>query len=97
MGLEPEIAEQPGGLSRNRRTVRWTVLGRARLRRTDRRRGRGGAYSCHREHEVGTLEPGKLADIIVLDRNLFTVDVEDIPDTKVLLTMVDGGVAYQNS
>ena len=57
----------------------------------------GGAYSCHREHEVGTLEPGKLADIIVLDRNLFTVDVEDIPDTKVLLTMVDAGVAYRNS
>lgn len=56
----------------------------------------GGAYSCHREHEVGTLEQGKLADVIVLDRNLFTIDVEDIPDTKVLLTMVDGEVVYQD-
>ncbi len=54
----------------------------------------GPAYGTFREQELGTLEAGKLADIIVLERNLFEVFVEEIPDIKVLLTMVDGQVVY---
>lgn len=30
----------------------------------------GSAYGCFREHELGTIEEGKLADLVVLDRNL---------------------------
>ncbi|MEK4069475.1 amidohydrolase [Peribacillus sp. FSL R5-0717] len=54
----------------------------------------GPAYGTFREQELGTLEAGKLADIIVLERNLFEVLVKEIPDIKVLLTMVDGQVVY---
>ncbi|MDM5284263.1 amidohydrolase [Peribacillus frigoritolerans] len=54
----------------------------------------GPAYGTFREQELGTLEVGKLADIIVLERNLFEVLVEEIPDIKVLLTIVDGQVVY---
>ncbi|MBT2616052.1 MULTISPECIES: amidohydrolase [unclassified Bacillus (in: firmicutes)] len=54
----------------------------------------GPAYGTFREQELGTLEAGKLADIIVLERNPFEVLVEEIPDIKVLLTMVDGQVVY---
>ncbi|WP_145506200.1 amidohydrolase [Peribacillus frigoritolerans] len=54
----------------------------------------GPAYGTFREQELGTLEVGKLADIIVLERNLFEVLVEEIPDIKVLLTLVDGQVVY---
>ncbi|ULM99680.1 amidohydrolase [Peribacillus frigoritolerans] len=54
----------------------------------------GPAYGTFREQELGTLEAGKLSDIIVLERNLFEVLVEEIPDIKVLLTMVDGQVVY---
>ncbi|WHY16597.1 amidohydrolase [Peribacillus frigoritolerans] len=54
----------------------------------------GPAYGTFREQELGTLEAGKLADIIVLERNLFEVLVEEIPDITVLLTMVDGQVVY---
>ncbi|PRS42835.1 amidohydrolase [Bacillus sp. RJGP41] len=57
----------------------------------------GPAYGTFREQELGTLEAGKLADIIVLERNLFEVLVEEIPDIKVLLTMVDGQVVYDNA
>lgn len=57
----------------------------------------GGAYVENRDHELGTLQPGKLADIIVLDRNLFDIDVEEIPETQVMLTMLDGKIIYQNS
>jgi predicted amidohydrolase YtcJ len=54
----------------------------------------GPAYGTFREQELGTLEAGKLADIIVLERNLFEVLVEEIQDIKVLLTIVDGQVVY---
>ena len=55
----------------------------------------GSAKVYGRADELGTLEAGKLADIIVLDRNLFTVPEEEIKDAKVVLTMVDGEVTYQ--
>ena len=48
-----------------------------------------------RDHELGTLETGKLADVIVLDRNLFDVPVDDINDAKVILTVMDGKVTYK--
>ncbi|MDQ0884328.1 putative amidohydrolase YtcJ [Peribacillus sp. V2I11] len=54
----------------------------------------GPAYGTFREQELGTLEVGKLADIVVLERNLFEVPVEEIPDIKGLLTIVDGKVVY---
>lgn len=54
----------------------------------------GSAYSTFREHELGTLEVGKLADIVVLERNLFEIPVEEIPDTKVQLTISDGIVVF---
>lgn len=57
----------------------------------------GAAYSSFREDEIGTLKEGKLADIIVLDRNLFDVSVEQIPTIQVELTMMDGNVIYTKS
>ena len=56
----------------------------------------GAAYGEHREHELGTLEPGKLADITVVDRNLLKMSGDTrVRDTEVLLTVVDGKVVYQ--
>lgn len=55
----------------------------------------GSAYGSFREHELGTLEPGKLADLIVLDRNLFVVPVEEILETQVCMTMVNGQIVYK--
>ncbi|MBN2051657.1 MAG: amidohydrolase [Spirochaetales bacterium] len=55
----------------------------------------GGACAVNREQELGTLEPGKLADIIVLDRNLFSAAEEDIPETSVVMTITDGRIVYE--
>lgn len=55
----------------------------------------GPAYGSFREHELGTLEPGKLADLVVLDRNLFAVPAEEFLQTQVWLTMVDGQIVYK--
>ena len=49
----------------------------------------------HREAEIGSLEPGKLADFTVLDRNPLSVDPEEITGIQVLATVVDGIPTYQ--
>lgn len=52
------------------------------------------AYTLRQEKETGSLEAGKLADLIVLDRNVMEVPAEDIANTKVLQTVVGGKVVY---
>jgi len=53
------------------------------------------AYLHHEEKEKGSLETGKLADLIVIDRDYLTCPVEDIAGTRVLMTMVGGQVVYE--
>jgi predicted amidohydrolase YtcJ len=53
-----------------------------------------GAASYFADDRLGTLEVGKLADVVVLDRDLFAVPPEAISDVEVDLTMVAGEVAY---
>lgn len=53
------------------------------------------AYGIHREHELGTLEPGKLADLAVLDHNILETDPSAIPKTQVLMTVMNGKITYQ--
>lgn len=50
----------------------------------------GAAYAGLMENWLGSLAPGKLADLIVIDRDIFTCDPMDIRDTRVLGTMVGG-------
>jgi predicted amidohydrolase YtcJ len=53
------------------------------------------AYTLRQEALTGSLEIGKLADMIVLDRNFFTIPAEDIANIKVLQTVVGGKIVYQ--
>jgi predicted amidohydrolase YtcJ len=54
-----------------------------------------GAYAAFQEDLLGSLTPGKLADITVLSKDIMTVAEEEIPTTEVLYTIVGGKVAYQ--
>lgn len=49
-----------------------------------------GSYYVYRENKLGSLEPGKLADFVVLDRDLLNLPTDDIPQTKVLMTVIGG-------
>ena len=55
----------------------------------------GSAFAEFQENAKGTLEPGKLADFVILSDDIFTIDPVKIRDAKVLMTVVDGKVAYQ--
>jgi len=54
----------------------------------------GGAYSMRKENELGSIEKGKTADMVVLDRNLFEIDPDSIIDTKVVYTVFAGNIVY---
>ena len=55
-----------------------------------------GAYFNFEENEKGSLELGKSADFIILDRNIMEIDADKIPNTQVLKTFIDGELVYQN-
>jgi predicted amidohydrolase YtcJ len=55
----------------------------------------GGAYLDFTEKETGTIEAGKAADLVVLDRNLFEIPASQIHEAKVLLTLLEGGEVYR--
>ena len=52
------------------------------------------AYGNFRENDLGTIEAGKKADLVVLDRNPFAGEAEAILETNVWLTMMDGEVVF---
>jgi predicted amidohydrolase YtcJ len=55
------------------------------------------AYANHQERETGSIEKGKLADLIVLDRNLFAIPVTDIHRAKVLRTLLEGKTVFEQA
>jgi hypothetical protein len=56
-----------------------------------------GAQVLFWEDKLGSIEVGKLADLVVLDNDILTCPLDEIKDTKVLMTMVGGEVVYEGS
>jgi predicted amidohydrolase YtcJ len=56
-----------------------------------------GAYASYDEDNRGRLQPGMLADFVVLDRDLTAIDAEDIAATQVLRTVVGGRTVYESA
>ena len=56
---------------------------------------RSAAYARFSEDRLGTLEPGKQADLVVLSQDIFSVPHQDIGKTKAVLTMVGGEIVFE--
>jgi predicted amidohydrolase YtcJ len=55
----------------------------------------GSAFAEFQENEKGTINPGNLADLVILSRDIFTIDSKEIEKVKVVLTIMDGRVIYE--
>lgn len=56
---------------------------------------RNNAYIVFQESNIGSLQPGKYADLVVLDRDYLTVPADQIKDLRPVLTMVGGKVVFE--
>jgi predicted amidohydrolase YtcJ len=56
-----------------------------------------GAWLTFEEKSKGSIEPGKLADFVVISKDYLTCPVDDIRDIEALLTVVGGRVTYRNA
>jgi hypothetical protein len=54
----------------------------------------GSAFAEFQENEKGAITPGKLADLVILSRDIFEIDPVEIEKVKVLTTIMDGRVVY---
>ena len=54
----------------------------------------GAAFAGCREDDLGTIEPGKRADLVVLSDHLFAMEPEGIRDARVEITMTDGRIVF---
>ena len=55
----------------------------------------GGAFAEFAEGDKGTIAPGRLADVVVLDRDLFRIPADEIRDVQVVMTIVGGEVVFR--
>lgn len=81
LGLQNAVTRYPQALTLKQAIEAYTI---------------NGAYVMRQEHKVGTIEVGKLADLVILDRNIFDVEPNTINQTKVVMTMLNGEVIYQD-
>ena len=58
---------------------------------------RSNAYVLFSEQDLGSLEPGKLADLVVLDRDYLSIPADDIINIAPVMTMVGGRIVFDSS
>lgn len=54
----------------------------------------GGAYASYDENNKGVLAPGKLADLVMLDRDITRIPPETIPQSRIMMTVVGGRIVH---
>ena len=73
----------------------WFAEERISLAQAPRAYTHGSAYAMGVDRDLGTLSAGKLADIVVLDRDLFACDPSELLEARSVLTMLDGRPVFE--
>lgn len=81
-----EHGQPPGGYDPEERMTREEALRSMTL---------DGAYASFQEHELGAVEPGRRADLVVLSNDIMRMPAEDLLQARVVYTIVAGKVAYR--
>jgi predicted amidohydrolase YtcJ len=55
----------------------------------------GSAHACGREKELGSIAPGKFADLVALDRDIFSIEPMEIASSRVVMTIFDGQIVFE--
>ena len=58
---------------------------------------RKNAFLVFQENDLGSIQPGKLADLVVLDRDYLTIPADQIKDIKPVMTVVGGRIVYDST
>ena len=82
----PETDARPGGWAPDQRLTREEALHAM---------TRGAAFAAHAERDLGSIEPGKLADFVVLSRDIMQVEPHDVLSTAIVRTVVGGRTVYE--
>ncbi|MCG7561117.1 amidohydrolase [Pseudoalteromonas sp. McH1-42] len=80
IGLSNAVSRQPQAISLAQAIEAYTL---------------NSAYAMRQEQRVGSIEVGKLADLVVIDRDLFEASANEIRNTQVVMTLLDGEIIYQ--
>ena len=56
-----------------------------------------GARAMKMDDRIGSLAPGKLADFIVLEKNIFEIPIDDVADTTIRQTFFEGKLVYEGT
>jgi hypothetical protein len=80
-----------GKMAGGRKVIQQTISREDALIATTRR----NAYFLFQEDNLGSIQPGKLADLVVLDRDYLTVPADQIKDIRPQMTIVGGRTVYE--
>lgn len=89
IGHTRQLPGEPDALVQPRESERLSIANLIRGYTID------AAYQLRLEDRVGSIEVGKKADLVVVDKNLFEIDAYSIHDASVVLTMFDGRIVYE--
>ncbi|CAM1357790.1 amidohydrolase [Tenacibaculum xiamenense] len=80
VGIQNAVMRSPQNLSLEEAVKAYTI---------------NGAYTMRQEEKVGSIEKGKLADFIVLDKDIFSIPTNEISTAKILMTIFNGKLIYK--
>lgn len=93
---QPQIALWQAGARITRRGYRFDNAESLSIREALKMQTTGSAYAAFQEKELGSVEKGKWADMVVWDKDFYTIPQDEIKDVKAEVTFLGGKIVYKS-